>query len=124
VVSAVNRYDQQETLMTEKLTRRAAMIRCLQIPLGAGALLALGACGNDSKRSHVTACADPSQLSEGEASMRASTHYTETSPDPQKVCAGCAFFKGAEAHGGCAPCDILHGQVNAQGHCDSWSPQG
>jgi High potential iron-sulfur protein len=110
--------------MTERITRRAALMHCLQIPVGASVLLGLGACGNGAQRSHVTACADPSQLSEGEASMRASTHYTEASPDPQKVCAGCAFFRGAEGQGGCAPCDILHGQVNAQGHCESWSPKG
>lgn len=107
--------------MSIKLSRRDALKRGLQIPLGAGVLLGLGACGNGRKQSHVTACADPSQLSEGEASMRAATHYTETSPDPQKMCGGCAYFDSAQAKAGCAACQILRGQVTAQGNCDSWS---
>lgn len=106
--------------MTTKLSRRAALTRCLQFPFGAGMLIGLGAC-RGSKRSHVTACADPSLLSDSQASMRAATHYTETSPDPRQTCEGCAYFKSVEANAGCARCDILHGQVNAQGHCDSWS---
>jgi hypothetical protein len=62
----------------------------------------------------AAACADP------EDSLRASLHYAEAAPDPQKTCGGCGFFTPA-AGSDCGNCKIFNGPANAKGHCDSWS---
>lgn len=110
--------------MKDRTTRRAVLLRALQLPLGGAVLFGLGGCsaGSDSSKSAGTACADPQALSTAEASMRKSLSYVDQSPNPQQACAGCAFFHAAAVP--CGTCDMLNGgAVNAAGHCSSWSAQ-
>jgi hypothetical protein len=62
-------------------------------------------------------CVDSDEAAEG---LRKSLHYTEISPDPRMVCAGCNFFS-AGGSDGCGQCQIMSAAANARGHCDSWS---
>lgn len=110
--------------MTEKITRRKVLVRGLQLPVGGALLFGLSGCGAGSDADSMTAgasvCADPNSMSAGEQKLRDSLQYTETSPNPQQACAGCAFFHAGE--GQCGTCDMFSGgPVNSGGHCTSWS---
>lgn len=105
--------------MNKKISRRTVLLRGLQIPVGGSVLLGLGACGSDGG---TQVCADPNQMTSAEESVRRTLKYTETSADPAKVCAGCAFFHAPKETGGCGSCEMFGGKpVNPAGHCDSWS---
>jgi hypothetical protein len=108
--------------MDKKISRRTILKRGLQIPLGGSVLFGLAACGNDSDSSSAMVCADPNMMTSAEESVRRTLKYTELSPDPSKVCTGCAFFHAPAQVGGCGTCEMFAGKpVNPGGHCDSWS---
>ena len=108
--------------MDKKISRRTILKRGLQIPLGGSVLFGLAACGNDSDSSTAMVCADPNMMTSAEESVRRTLKYTELSPDPSKVCTGCAFFHVPAQVGGCGTCEMFAGKpVNPGGHCDSWS---
>ena len=67
-------------------------------------------------------CVDPAKMDNGAAALRTSLNYVETSPDPAKTCAACAFFTAGT--GACGSCQIFGGPANSKGHCDSWGPKG
>ena len=106
--------------MKTLLSRRAVLIRAVQLPVGGSLLAALASCGGESADRLV--CADPSSLSSAQESVRRSLNYTERSADPERACAACEFFAAPAAGGGCGSCAIFDGgPVNPAGHCDSWS---
>lgn len=110
--------------MTEKITRRTVLLGGLQIPVGGALLWGLSGCGGGGEGSSGTAgaavCADPSAMTDAEQSIRRGVNYTESSANPQQVCAGCAFFHAGS--GACGTCDMFSGgPVNSGGHCNSWS---
>jgi len=106
--------------MEKKITRRTALIRCLQIPVGGSVLLGLAACGSKSETAMV--CADPKLMTSAEESVRRTLKYTEKSSDPSKICSGCDFYHAPAEAGGCGTCEMFGGKaVNPDGHCDSWS---
>ncbi len=100
----------------KRFSRRTLLVRACQVIPSATTLLLVGGCGN-----RTAVCADPNELSVAENSLRTAAHFTEESPDPQKVCAGCAFFHPSADSAQCGHCDIFNGPANAGGHCDSWS---
>lgn len=111
--------------MNDRMTRRVALLRALQLPLGGVALLSLNGCGADSsaQKNAEKVCADPQTLTAAELSMRNSLSYVEGSPNPQQICAGCAYFHAATES--CGTCDMFNrGAVSSQGHCSSWSARG
>jgi High potential iron-sulfur protein len=105
------------------ISRRQLLLRGLQLSAGVVAGSALAACGGKqeaAKAAHV--CADPGNLSTTESNTRAAVGYVEASPDPQSVCAGCAFFHAPAASEACGRCDMFNGgPVNPGGHCRSWT---
>lgn len=106
--------------MDKKISRRTVLLRALQIPVGGGILLGLSSCGSDGGSAML--CADPSMMSSADASLRRTLNYTEISPDPAKVCAGCLYFRGVNETDGCGSCDMFPGRpVNPGGYCDSWN---
>jgi hypothetical protein len=106
--------------MVKKISRRTALLRCMQIPIGGSILFGLAACGKNEGSAMV--CADPNNMTSAEESLRRTLKYTETSSDPAKICSGCAFFHAAQQAGGCGSCEMFGGKpVNPGGHCDSWS---
>lgn len=106
--------------MEKTTSRRAVLLRFLQVPLGGGLLLGLSACGSEGSNSRV--CADESAMTAAEKSLRRTLNYSETSPDPAKTCSACEFFEAAAGGGGCGTCEMFGGkQANAGGYCVSWS---
>jgi hypothetical protein len=105
--------------MAKDLSRRTLLIRGLQLPVGAGVLFGLSACGGDQQQAALV-CADPSKMSSAQESVRRTLRYTEVSADTARTCSGCVFF--AAGSGGCGNCEMFAGEpVNPGGHCDSWS---
>ena len=111
--------------MADKISRRAVVLCGLRIPVGGALVAVLAGCGAETKSSSTaaaTVCADPAGASESELTTRKSLAYTETSPNPQQVCAGCAFFHAPPQGGDCGTCDMFSGRpANSHGHCNSWS---
>lgn len=109
--------------MDKKLSRRAVLVRGLQIPLAGSALASLAACNGDAdggKASDVLVCADPEVMTSAQASVRRTLRYVEVSPHAEKTCSGCEFF--STPANGCGACTIFDGNAaNPKGHCDSWS---
>ncbi len=105
------------------ISRRGALRQIVGLAVGGAALVAgLSACGNSGeKQQAASACVDMDSLSASEGSMRKSAHYVEQSPDPSKMCKGCAFFTPAGDGGACGACQIFSGPADADGHCDSWA---
>ena len=108
--------------MDKKISRRTLLLRAVQIPVGGSVLFGLSACGSDNGNSIAMLCADPSQMTSAQESVRRTLRYTEVSPDPAKVCSGCDFFHAGSEAGGCGTCEMFTGNpVNPGGYCDSWS---
>lgn len=108
--------------MDKKISRRTVLLRAVQIPLGGSVLFGLVACGRDDNNSSAMVCADPNMMTSAQESVRRTLRYTEISPDPANVCAGCDFFHAPMGDGGCGSCDMFGGEsVNPGGFCDSWS---
>jgi hypothetical protein len=66
-------------------------------------------------------CVDPDELSDSAQGMRETVEYTDESPDPKRICNGCAYFKPVKADAACAHCEVLGSPVSAKGHCESWT---
>lgn len=108
--------------MDKRFSRRAVLLRGLQLPLTGSVLAGLSACdaGGDGSDDAALVCADPGKMTSAQESVRKTLRYTEQSSDSTKACAGCAFYSGAQ--GACGSCSIFDGNaVNPAGHCDSWS---
>src|ERR1700675_4798256 len=103
--------------MTGRFSRRAMLLRRLQLSAAGGFAVALAACVK--KEEGVLSCAKFDDMSDGDRSARMGAHYTEKSTQPGQSCGACAFFHGGGT--GCGNCDIFHGPANAAGRCDSWS---
>lgn len=109
--------------MDKKLSRRAVLLRGLQMPLVGGALLGLAACDDDGlsgEAADALVCADPKAMTSAQESVRKTLRYVEVSPHAQNSCSGCEFFSAGATN--CGTCGIFDGNaVNPNGHCDSWS---
>jgi hypothetical protein len=107
------------------LSRRSLLGWGLKLPVAGAAVAALGACsggGGGSGPAAAAACADASNLTASEASLRQASAYVEKAPDPAKTCAGCTFFTADPNGGPCGTCQIfVGGPANPAGHCDSWA---
>jgi hypothetical protein len=79
------------------------------------AILMLGSVSAISKAMAAT-CASAEA---GDASLRKSLHYVESSLDPAQRCSACSFF--SDPKGECGSCMIFGAPANINGHCDSWS---
>ncbi|MCZ6619261.1 MAG: high-potential iron-sulfur protein [Gammaproteobacteria bacterium] len=104
-------------MIDNKLSRRALLIRAVQLPAMGATLMAINAFGEKAD----LLCADPDVLSESEMGLRRSLGYLEVSDDPDKTCSVCAFFRpGSED--GCGRCQLFQGgPVSPGGRCASWS---
>ncbi|HMN47150.1 MAG TPA: high-potential iron-sulfur protein [Povalibacter sp.] len=90
------------------IRRRCFLFMGLQVPVALAVKAAYGA------------CVDPDELPDSEHEMRESLDYIDAGADAAEVCGGCSFFK-ADAGSSCGHCEVLRGQVNAKGHCVSWT---
>jgi hypothetical protein len=100
----------------QRIDRRESLVTIAAAIIAPGALLGCG-------KKPLT-CMDTSGLTPDELTMRVSTlGYTDTTLDPQKVCASCRFFKPA-GENQCGGCQLVKGPINPGGSCKSWIKKG
>ncbi len=93
------------------VTRRKLVALAALAPVG---LLA-------ARTAQAAACYDAASLPLSQRNRRRSLGYVETSSDPKKACAACAFF-AAGAQAGCGTCQMLTGgTVEATAVCNSFA---
>ncbi len=99
----------------EALSRRD-MLRSAALVSSAGLLPAwLLGCGKKE-----LSCTDTAGLSAAEIGMRTTLAYVDKSPEPAKLCEGCALYVPA-APDACGTCKVLKGPVHPKGYCKSWA---
>jgi hypothetical protein len=95
---------------------------------GEGAAERAGAGASGSSPEEVTksttVCAAPAELSALESATRKALNYVDESPEPDKVCANCRFFKPSGANAACGGCEIVGGPIAPKGYCNTWAAQG
>ncbi|MCL4296675.1 MAG: high-potential iron-sulfur protein [Anaerolineae bacterium] len=84
-----------------------------------------GASGTSPEKAAAgtTVCAAPAELSALESATRKALNYVDESPEPEKVCANCRFFKPPEANATCGGCEIVGGPIAPRGTCNTWAAQ-
>jgi hypothetical protein len=68
----------------------------------------------------TTACPATAELSAQDKATRQSLNYVDESPEPEKFCANCRFFKQPAATAACGGCEIVGGPIAAKGYCNTW----
>jgi len=99
------------------MTRRAALVRVVGLPLAAVVGAELSGCARGPK------CDDTSGLSADDARTRTEiAAYVEQAPDPTKRCALCIQFVpgGKDA---CGSCKVVKGPINPNGYCKLFQPK-
>lgn len=112
------------------LSRRALFQRTAV--LGSAVLLGpvlLTACGGDeapaatsneptdANAGEQTACVTEGM---GDPGIRKALAYVDESPNADKDCANCKFFKEAANGEACGGCEIITGSIAPTGYCNSW----
>jgi hypothetical protein len=98
--------------MAEGVARRRLMLGSAAL----GATLVAAGC----KRSETC---PPSPLSPEDAKLRETLHYTDHSPDPQKLCNGCQqYLPNTDAD--CGGCKLMKGPIHPAGSCTLFSAKG
>ena len=94
---------------------RRDLLRSLGAVVVAGStpLLVVG-CGDDE-----FACTNLSGLTTAERQARTVLAYVDRSPQPDKRCDNCRFFKSAGPEK-CGGCQLIKGPVHPKGYCKSW----
>ncbi len=77
----------------------------------------LSACGSKDK---PDSCNDVSALSASEKAVRDALKYSDTSPDPAKLCSNCLQYEVAAEPSKCGGCKIVKGPIHPDGYCVSW----
>ncbi len=113
-----------------KLTRKEFLQRIAALGfcgVAAGSLLFRCGGGESEKQTAKTPraapedpCADVSGLSPEETATRTVFKYGTHSPDPKKICSGCALYKDPAPGEACGTCQIIKGPVHPNGHCINW----
>lgn len=97
--------------MTDGIHRRHLLLTGLTTGLVGTALLV------GCKRSETC---PPAKLSPEDAKQREALHYTDHSPDPQKLCNGCQQYL-ANTDADCGACKLLKGPIHPAGSCVAFS---
>jgi hypothetical protein len=113
------------------------------VAIGAAGLIAPGlltACGNENaaERSETETgltdkaspgaaasgkCEASADLPAGDVAARQAVNYVDESPQADKICANCQFFKQPEAGAACGGCEIVKGPIAPEGYCNAWVVQ-
>jgi hypothetical protein len=79
----------------------------------AGTAILTGAC---KKRSETC---PPAELAPEDTKVREALHYTDHSPDPQKLCEGCQqYVPNTDAD--CGGCKLMKGPIHPAGYCNAF----
>jgi hypothetical protein len=65
----------------------------------------------------------PSALSPEDLKLRETLHYTDHSPDPQKLCNGCQQYL-PNTSADCGGCKLMKGLIHPAGYCAAFSASG
>jgi hypothetical protein len=68
-------------------------------------------------------CEGSSDLSAADIAARQAIKYVDESPQADKICANCRFFKQPAAGAVCGGCEIVKGPIAAEGSCNTWVAQ-
>jgi hypothetical protein len=118
----------QNNFWQSAYSRRSFLKRAVVI--GAAGLITpglLSACGNEGAAERTkpdssgnspeqeaqgnTACGGAAELSAQDKATRKALNYVDESPEPDKLCANCRFFKQPAANATCGGCEIVGGQL-------------
>ncbi|MGF1532178.1 MAG: high-potential iron-sulfur protein [Bernardetiaceae bacterium] len=99
----------------EFLLRGAAIIGLAAVPAGL-----MTACGGAGSELAANACDDLSGVSELERKKREGMNYVAQSPEKDKNCLNCKFWKAPAEAGSCGGCQLFGGPVHPKGYCTSW----
>lgn len=113
-------------------TRRKLLLRAAAFSaLGMGLPWLLAACGDDTPDATPTPaevgsasgvnCSDSTALTGLEEVARNAVNYVDVSPDANRVCSGCRYFKQPQAGMACGGCQIVAGPVAPAGTCNAWA---
>ncbi len=97
---------------------------------GVGASM-LAACGGEKQADPPAeepvaedfTCTDTSGLTEQDLTIRNTLQYVDASPDPDKLCDGCALYVAAEEGQNCGACTVIKGPIHPKGSCTSFAPK-
>ena len=110
-ISSSSAVGERERPEAATITRRAALLRVVTLPLAAVISAELVACSKQPQ------CTDVSGLSPDDARLRTEiAAYVEQSPDPAKRCSGCMHFTSA-GDKACGSCKVVKGPINPGGTC-------
>ncbi len=95
--------------MESRIARRGLLLS--SAALGAGALSV------DCKRAETC---PPSPLTAEDTKLRATLHYSDRSPNPDKLCNGCQqYLPNTDAD--CGGCKLLKGLIHPAGYCAAFA---
>ena len=117
-----------------RFSRRRLLTQAVALSAAAVGLSLLAACGaNDAgeEPSGVASadkpdavCGDTAELSQQDITRHQAVHYVDVSPQRDKTCSLCRFFKPPQGNDdGCGACEILAGQVASGGYCNAFVPR-
>lgn len=86
--------------------------------LAAGSLL--WGCGGGKKE---LSCMDVTGLTGEQRRQRNTLAYVDKSPEANKLCNNCNFYKPPKQANTCGGCTLIAGPVHPKGHCKSWAPK-
>lgn len=92
--------------------------RHLLLVATAAATTALGVVAAGCKRLPETCPPEP--LSAADRELRDKLHYTDHSPEPQKLCNGCQQYTH-EGDRDCGGCKLMKGPIHPAGYCVAFS---
>ena len=100
------------------------------VAIGAAGLVGPGlltACGNENaaerSESEVIVsgkCQGVTDLPASEIAARQAIKYVDESPQADKLCTNCRFFKQPVTGAACGGCEIVKGPIAPEGYCNAW----
>ena len=98
-----------------RVSRRVTLQLLTAAPIVAAVL---SACGSKDK---PDSCNDVSSLSSSDKAVRDALKYSDTSPDPAKLCKGCLQYEASADPAQCGGCKVVKGPIHPDGYCSSWA---
>ena len=68
-------------------------------------------------------CEESANLPSGDIAARQAVNYVDESPQAEKSCAICRFFKQPAQDVTCGECEIIKGPIAPGGYCNTWVAQ-
>ncbi|MBI1878939.1 MAG: high-potential iron-sulfur protein [Chloroflexi bacterium] len=68
-------------------------------------------------------CKESADLPAGDVAARQAVNYVDESPQTDKICANCQFFKQPAAGAACGGCEIVKGPIAPEDYCNAWVVQ-